>query len=256
MNITCPSCGASLEGDVEPGTPVECPSCGTGFAAAAESVVAAPAKPVPVAPPAAAKPAPAAKPRVLSGEPVPPRVVSAEPVPRTGSLVRGIVGAALGALAGALLWALVGLLGYISALVGFAIAWLVTFGYDHAGGVQGLPRVVVVFLAMVASVVLGNAFQVEWQLRDAWRQHRAKLDETVEMLFREAPDLAALEGEAREEALEGMRAGVEGVTYGEFRSEVLRDPDVRRDLLKNLGMGLIFAFLGGCGFLRKKDGEE
>lgn len=215
MNIQCPKCGQSLEGDVALGTPVSCPSCGADFT-----------------------------------------VSRTAPAPRKGSLVRGIVGAALGAFTGALLWALVGMLGYIAAIVGFAIAWLVTFGYDHAGGTQGLPRVAVVFLAMVASVVLGNAFQVEWQLRDAWRQHRAKLDETVEMLFREAPDLAALEGEAREEALEGMRAGVEGITYGEFRSEVLHDPDVRRDLLKNLGMGLVFAFLGGFGFLRKKKTEE
>ena len=178
------------------------------------------------------------------------------PAAPSGSLARGIAGAALGAFFGALLWALVGMFGYIAAIVGFAIAWLVTFGYDRAGGPQTLARVAVVFLAMVASVLLGNVFQVEWQMRDAWKEHRANLDATVEEIFREDPDLAALQGDERAETMAAMREEADAMTYGEFRSEVLSDPEVRHELLKNLGLGLLFAFLGGCGFLRKTGEEE
>ena len=211
MNIQCPKCGQSLEGDVAPGTPVSCPSCGADFTV----------------------------PRNL-------------PAPRKGSLVRGVVGAALGAFAGALLWALVGMLGYIAAIVGFAIAWLVTFGYDHAGGPEGLVRVVVVFVAMAASVALANFMQVEWQLRSEFKHFG---DDVIAEL-RADPDFKALDAESQAESLADAKEKIESLSFGEFRSAVLSEPENRNELLKNVGMGLLFAFLGGFGFLRKKKTEE
>lgn len=211
MNIQCPKCGRSLEGDVAPGTPVSCPSCGADFT-----------------------------------------VPRNAPAPRRGSLVRGIVGAALGAFAGALLWALVGMLGYIAAIVGFVIAWLVTFGYDRAGGPEGLVRVVVVFVAITASVVLANFMQVEWQLRSEFKHFG---DDVIAELQAD-PEFKALDAESQAESLADAKEKIARLSFGEFRSAVLSEPENRNEMLKNTGMGLLFAFLGGFGFLRKKKTEE
>jgi hypothetical protein len=218
MKILCPKCGTALEGEVNPRDAVACPSCGLSFSAGAPAAAFAP-------------------------DPVPPR---------KGSLVRGIVGAALGAFFGALLWALVGMLGYIAAIIGLAIAWLVTFGYDHAGGPEGAVRVVVVLVAIVASVVFANAIQVEYEIRTSYRDALANLDGEIAAAIREDPDLAKLDDAARAEAAAAMREEAEVLACGEYRSEVLADPEVRGEVLKNLGMGLLFALAGGAGFLRRK----
>ena len=57
-----------------------------------------------------------------------------------GSVVMGILGAAIGALIGAVVWALVGMSGYIVNVVGLLTAFLAGKCYDLLHGRQGKSR--------------------------------------------------------------------------------------------------------------------
>lgn len=74
----------------------------------------------------------------------------------TGSYGKGLIGALLGALLGAIVWALVWSIGYVAAIVGFLIGWLADKGYHMLHGKQGKGRVVILIVAILIGVLLGT----------------------------------------------------------------------------------------------------
>lgn len=85
------------------------------------------------------------------------RVEDEERAKGPGSIPAGILGALLGATLGAIPWALTFLLGYVSAIFGFAISMLADFFYGKLHGRRGAVRLIIVALAVVLSISLGQA---------------------------------------------------------------------------------------------------
>lgn len=138
----------------------------------------------------------------------------------TGSYLTGAVGAFLGALLGAVAWAVVLSFGYVAALVGLLIGWLADKGYDLLRGKQGKGKLVILILAIIFGVVLGNL----------------------------AADAIAL----GEMILSGE---VYGFTLGDIPKLIIRllitDGEYASATLGNMGLGLLFAALGVFSLLRK-----
>lgn len=138
----------------------------------------------------------------------------------TGSYLSGAVGALLGALIGAVAWALLLLLGYVASLVGLLIGFLAEKGYNLLKGKQGKGKIVILIIAIILGVVIGN-------------------------FAADAIDLALAIGSGE----------LYDFTYGDIPSLILfllvEDAEYLRATLANCGMGLLFAGLGVFGLLRK-----
>lgn len=87
-----------------------------------------------------------------------------------GSVVMGILGAAIGALIGAVVWALVGMLGYIVSVVGLLTAFLADKGYDLLHGRQGRIKVVVLLICVILAVLLGNVGTAAMQIHQVYEE--------------------------------------------------------------------------------------
>lgn len=75
---------------------------------------------------------------------------------KDGSVVRGILGALLGAIIGAIPWAIVFMMGYVASIVGLLIGYLSNFFYGKLGGKNSKARVVIVVIAVLLGVGLGQ----------------------------------------------------------------------------------------------------
>lgn len=144
---------------------------------------------------------------------------------KKGRVVTGFIGAVLGALIGAAAWAAVAvLLEIITALIGLLIGFLAGKGYDLLKGRQGKAKIVCVVLAVIIGVVVGVGATYAWQIHDAYNEAYGSL------------------------------AGVNSVfvrSEADFFRNILEDSEVQGEILKNLAMGLVFAFLGCFGLLRE-----
>lgn len=101
-------------------------------------------------------------------------VESVESEPRSGSVLLGALGALVGAVIGAIPWALVYTMGYVTSLVGFVIGALANFFYGKFGGKRSGARIVIVLLALVIGVGLGQAGGYTLEFSKTY-------DETVEL---------------------------------------------------------------------------
>ncbi len=134
----------------------------------------------------------------------------------------GVVGAILGALLGAALWAVVGAFGYMASFVGAAIAFFSAKGYDLMGGRPGWVKAITLVFCIILAVCLGNAASIVWEI------HQIFLEETAAY-------------------------GTLPITEGEYILEVFRvliqDSEFVASVSKDLGVGLLFGFLGGYGMV-------
>lgn len=142
----------------------------------------------------------------------------------TGNYVTGFFGALLGSVLGAALWAVVLYMGYVASLVGLAIGWLAEKGYNLLKGKQGKGKIVILVIAVVIGVLLGN--------------FGADVITLVQMI----------------------NAGEMGMMgYGDIPMLILlvllEDSAYLTATLSNIGMGLLFAALGVWGLLRRANAE-
>ena len=144
-------------------------------------------------------------------------------VRKEGSYLSGTVGAFVGATIGAVVWALVMLAGYVSALIGLLIGFLAEKGYSLARGKKGPAKIVILILAVIFGVVLGN------------------LGSELIALFQELADYGY--------SLT-FREGVE------FMFQLIaEEPEVRAQVIKNVALGLFFAALGVIGLIARTKKE-
>lgn len=140
-----------------------------------------------------------------------------------GSYASGFVGALLGGVLGAVVWGLVMMLGYLASVVGLLIGFLAERGYRLLHGRNGKGKLVILVVVIVLSVVLGT-FLGE-----------------CGMLFR----------------------AMQGDSYSPTVGEVVRylllfireEPSVTREVLSNLGLGMLFALLGTYYMLKRTHQE-
>ena len=148
---------------------------------------------------------------------------------KEGSYVRGLVGALLGALVGAIAWCLVMQLGIIASLVGFVIGWLAEKGYTLLKGKVGKGKVVILILAVIFGVLAGTfaAHCVDW----------------YKAIAEYAGNAVAVMGEHEIP-----------VTYSDIPELVFfflaNDSEYLAGTLKDVGLGLLFAFMGVFGILK------
>ena len=137
----------------------------------------------------------------------------------TGSYVLGFVGALAGSVIGAVVWAIVLCLGYVASLVGLLIGWLAEKGYNLLHGRQGKAKIAVLIIAIIIGVVAGTL--------GGYALTYAQLiaeDEAGALAYSDIPML---------------------MEY------TLTDPETQGYVLKDVGMGLLFAALGVFALLRK-----
>ena len=142
----------------------------------------------------------------------------------TGNYLTGFVGALLGSAVGAVIWAVVLYFGYVASLVGLAIGWLAEKGYSLLKGKQGKGKIVILVIAVIIGVLLGN-------------------------FGADAISIVQL-----------INAGEMGdLTYGDIPLLILvvllEDAEYLTATLTNIGMGLLFAALGVWSLLRRANAE-
>ena len=134
---------------------------------------------------------------------------------------KGFVGALLGALLGAIVWAVVMSIGYVTAIVGILICWLAGKGYQMLGGPKGRGKVVALVVSIFLGVVLGTIL--------------GELLAVGQMI---------------------LQGYLPGVTLADAPLLILtllvEYPDYLRDILGNLGLGLLFAYAGTWYMLYKE----
>ena len=133
------------------------------------------------------------------------------------SVVTGAVGAVLGALLGSCLWIVVYAIGYVAAICGFVIGWLSRKGYDLFHGKRGKACVVIVVLATLLGVVVGQ-----------------------------------LGGQVLSIALLIHEGELPGLTYGDISYlliELMQDAEYLGAVGRDLLLGLFMALLGMIGIL-------
>ncbi len=136
-----------------------------------------------------------------------------------GSYVLGAVGALLGAVIGAVVWAVVLCLGYVASLVGLLIGWLSEKGYTLLWGKQGKAKIAILIAAVIVGVVVGTAGGYALSFVQLIAE-----DEASVLTYSDIPML---------------------MEY------TLTDPETQSYVLKDVGMGLLFAALGVFALLRK-----
>lgn len=140
-----------------------------------------------------------------------------------GSYALGAVGALLGAVIGAAAWAVVLCMGYVASLVGLLIGWLSEKGYNLLRGKQGKAKIAILIVAIIVGVLVGTLGGYAL----TYVQIIAE-DEAGILTYDDIPLLM------------------------EF---TLTDPETQGLVLKDVGMGLLFAALGVFALLRKTGKE-
>ena len=139
---------------------------------------------------------------------------------RTGNYFTGLIGALLGSTIGAVLWAVVLYFGYVASIIGLAVGFLAEKGYNLFRGRQGRGKIVILILAVIFGVIVGN--------------FGADVIALAQMIA---------SGEA------------EGWGYADIPLMILlllvEDPEYMMYTLRGLGMGLLFAGLGVWSQMRR-----
>ncbi len=144
----------------------------------------------------------------------------AEKEEKKGSYFSGLIGALLGGLVGAIPWAIVLWFGYMASIIGIVIGWLAERGYKLLKGKDGKGKVVILAVAAIVGVVVGTF----------------------------AVDYVTLAQMISAGELPGFEMGDIFYMIGVLLAE---DPEYLRVTLSNIGMGLLFAFLGEWFFLKR-----
>ncbi len=138
---------------------------------------------------------------------------------------RGFIGALLGGLIGAIPWVIVYLLGYIAGILGFAIGFATKFGYEKLGGKPGRAKAWIIIAVVIFSVVLGQSVGDIIEIHNAFQNSGLSGYSIADLIF----------------------------TY---RLLVTEDAEIRLAFIKNILIGIVFAFASIYGIFKeaKKEG--
>ena len=183
--------------------------------------------------------------------------------PKSGSAVKGAFGALTGAILGAIPWMALHVLGYVTSACGLLIGFLSKWMYSKFGGKRGALRAVIVALAMVFGVVLGQVggttarfarnydttggldhsgmtcvqyVQCRWD-RYIFADQSRVLGNVYDRLVSNLPDAESEDLIDREEYISMFSSD----SYAADRAELLRE------FAAEMGMGIFFGLLGCAG---------
>lgn len=143
----------------------------------------------------------------------------------TGTYGAGIVGALIGSLLGAVVWAIVLYMGYFASIIGFLISWLAKKGYEIAHGKSGKGKFFIILIVSVSGVIAGTL----------------------------AADVMTL-------GIMIQQAELPGMQYRDIIPLIINmlqtDSEYLTLTLKDMGVGLVFAFLGMVSILRETKADS
>ncbi len=138
-----------------------------------------------------------------------------------GNIITGIIGAFFGAIVGAALFAIVSYAGYISGWVAILTVFCVRKGYDLLHGRKGKIRTAIIIIFLLLSVVFGTIAGEAVMLLDGFHEEMDTMNVFEQGLIRKSyPDDLS------------------------YLMVCFQDSDIQLDLLKTLGLGLIFSLVG------------
>ncbi len=149
-------------------------------------------------------------------------------IEKKGSVLTGILGAALAAVIGAIPWAVVFAMGYMVSIVGILIGFLVSKGYDLLHGRQGRVKIAVVLLFVLLSVALGQVAGTSYDVSKYYDEAKAGLKPYEEMIYTKAEAIIIF-----------------------WTEDLMASPEGIRETLGNFGMGVFFALLGCFGMFKQ-----
>ncbi len=136
-----------------------------------------------------------------------------------GNYLTGAIGAIIGSALGSVVWAILAVIGYIASIVGLLIGFLAEKGYNLLGGKKGWGKMVILILAVLLGVVLGNFISLVYYC--ATEFEFASLGECISSVF----ELCVYE------------------------------PEVRSAMISDCLMGFFFAALGVIGLVTRAGKE-
>lgn len=114
----------------------------------------------------------------------------------------------------------------IAGIIGLLIGFLAAKGYDLLKGRQGVAKLVCVIVAVIIGVVVGSGVTYVWVLHDSYNSQIAELSDFERRYY----DIMT------EEEF--------------FIDNFTNNPEFLGEVLKNLGLGLLFAALGCFDLLK------
>ena len=154
-------------------------------------------------------------------------------LPESKHLLRGTLGALAGSILGAVVWAAVAAFGYILSACGLLIGFLSSKFYDLFGGKNCRAKLVIVIICVIIGVLLGNVFSLAYELSGLY-----------------------------DKLVTNVASSQDVITKAEFIRECLvgeiniwQDSEVISELVKNLLLGLVFAFVGCYSMFRSINQE-
>jgi hypothetical protein len=133
---------------------------------------------------------------------------------------------------GAVVWAVVGMIGYIAGIVGWLTAFLSGKGFDLLGGKSIKVKLTAVIVFVIIAILVGSLAVVVWQL------HEVYVEETAGM-----------------SALQLKFVPTEAEWLPETLVECLQDSEMQGALLKDIGIGLLFA-AWACWYLLREMAQK
>lgn len=138
----------------------------------------------------------------------------------SGSYISGFAGALVGSILGGIVWAVVLNFGYVASIIGYLIGWLAEKGYTLLKGKDGKGKIVILAIMAILGVAIGTI--------------GAQVIEMIKLI---------------------SNGEMPGLTYYDIPlwvSELFKDSEYVGYMIKDFGLGLIFAFLGCFSFLKNK----
>lgn len=145
---------------------------------------------------------------------------------KEGNLLMGIVGALLGGVLGTAVWVLLGLAGYVASIVAMLTTFLSLKGYDLLHGRPGKVRIVTVVLVVVLSVVVGTVGTLGIIIAQEYYDLSDLNTFEQKIFYAQYPDVFS------------------------FAKVIFDDADVQKELVSNIGLGMLFAALGAYSIIR------
>jgi hypothetical protein len=178
------------------------------------------------------------------------------------TLLKGMLGALVGAVPGFLLCIIVGKMGYIASICGAAVALGAIFGYHFMtvkGDVHDAAGVVICAVVCIFTVFIANKIVWIWEMSDVLEDMIPDIN-AIEMMIEEEPSLTRsqceelISEEIMEEALYdtyGVRSSDFGECYSNF-SLIIDKTGLKKSYTSSLWKSYLFAAMGIAYLFVKK----
>lgn len=144
------------------------------------------------------------------------------------SFIGGLTGAVVGMILGAALWTLIGIAGYIASLAGIVMAYLISKGYDLLRGKPGKFKALLLAILVIIGVIVGTAGTNIAGAHNTYKDIESSLRPGEYITYRDMPIYSE----------------------SEMVTALLKDMPSDPDVMKDMGLGLVFAALGTFGIIK------